>query len=151
MLRLPLCGLNAQSNTGRCSGLRPLLNGLAVFLNVFNRVEFLDVRDDVLDFRLAVTEPAQRIRHAAIDDLQHAAAGEQFVFHERDVGFDAGRVAIHQERNGAGRREHGDLRVAIAVLPALGQRAVPGLARLVLEIIEFLARLDCLRRRRGAV
>ena len=72
--------------------------------------------------------------------------GEQFVFHQRDVGFDAGGVAVHEERDGAGRRQHGDLRVAIAMLPASLQRAVPAVARFFLQIIEFLARLNLLRR-----
>ena len=79
------------------------------------------------DFRLVVTEPAQRVGHAAVDDLQHAAAGEQFVFHQRDVGFDAGGVAVHQEGDGAGRREHGDLRVAVAVLLAAWRARGPSI------------------------
>ena len=119
-----------------------LRRAVAATINVFNRVEFFDVRDDVFDFLRAVAETAQRIGHAAIDDFQHAAAGEELVFYQRDVGFDAGRIAVHQERDGAGRGEHGDLRVAAAVLAAFGERAFPGFARLVLQIIEFLARLD---------
>ena len=118
MLRLPRYGLNAQSKTGKCSGLRPLGDAFAVLLDVFDGVEFFDVRDDAFDFLRAIAEPAQRIGHAAIDDFQHAAAGEELVFDQRDVGFDAGRIAIHQERNGAGRCEDGDLRVAVAVLAA---------------------------------
>ena len=69
----------------------------------------------------------------AIHDLQHAAAGEQFVFHQRDVGLDPGRVAIHQERDRAGRREHGDLRVAITVLLPSSQRADPSNCALLLS------------------
>ncbi len=50
MLRWPRYGLKAQSNTAKCSGLRPLRTVGAVFLrHVFNRVVFLDVRDDAFD------------------------------------------------------------------------------------------------------
>ena len=62
-----------------------------------------------------VTEFFQRRFDRLIDDFQHAAAGEQFVFYQRDVRFDAGRVAIHQETDRAGGRENGDLRVAITM------------------------------------
>src|ERR1035437_5022019 len=117
-------------------------NGRTIFLNVFNRVAFFDVRDDFGDGGRIITEAEQRIWHAAIDDFQHPAACEQFVFHQRDVGFNAGRVAIHQKRNRAGRREHGDLRVAVAVLTSFGERAVPAFARFGFEIIEFRARLN---------
>jgi len=68
-----------------------------------------NMRDDGGNFLLGITKSAQRIGHAAINDFQHAAAGEQFVFHERNVGFHAGGVAVHQERDRAGGREHGDL------------------------------------------
>jgi hypothetical protein len=73
------------------------------------------VRDDALDLLGIVTELFQRRLHRLVNDLQHAAAGEQLVFHQRDVGLDPGGVAIHQEADRAGRREHGDLRVAITV------------------------------------
>ena len=80
------------------------------------------MRDDALDLLGVVTEFFQRGFDRLVDDLEHAAAGEQFVFHQRDVRLDAGRVAIHQETDRAGRREHGDLRVAITVsLAELGR------------------------------
>ena len=75
-------------------------------------------------------------RHRLVDDLQHAAAGEQLVFHQRDVGLDAGGVAIHEEADGAGGREHGDLRVAVAVLAGRSASArSQQSARLVLEVM----------------
>jgi len=84
----------------------------------------VDVRHDVRSLLLGVAQFPQRHRHGAIDDLQHAPAGEQLVFHERDVGFNARRVAIHHERNGARRRQHGDLGIAIAEAPAQLDRFV---------------------------
>ena len=62
-----------------------------------------------------------------IDDLQHAAADELLVLDQRDVGLDAGGVAIHHEGDGAGGREDGDLGVAVAVLLAEGVGLVPHL------------------------
>ncbi len=74
----------------------------------------------------AVAEHAQRFRHRAVDDLEVAAAGELLELDQREVGLDAGGVAVHHEADGAGRRDHGRLRVAEAVLGAERQRAVPG-------------------------
>ena len=53
-----------------------------------------------------------------VDDLEQAAADEALVLDDRDVGLDAGRVAVHEERDRAGRREHRGLAVAEAVLLA---------------------------------
>ena len=80
-----------------------------------------------------VAERCSACWHRAIDDLQHAAAGEQLVFHQRDVGLDAGRVAIHEEGDRAGRREHGDLRVAIAVLLTESRAPIPSRRALLLS------------------
>ena len=77
----------------------------------------------------AVAEVAQRRLDALVGDLEVAAAGELLELHQREVGLDAGGVAVHQQADGAGRREHRRLGVAVAVLLAAGQRAVPGLAR----------------------
>ena len=67
---------------------------------------------DLVDFGLAIAERAQAFGHGAVDDLEIAAAGEFLEFDEREIGLDAGRVAIHHEADGAGRRDHADLRVA---------------------------------------
>ena len=84
------------------------------------------IGDDLGDLALAVAEHAQRFRHGAVDDLEVAAAGELLEFHQREVGLDAGGVAIHHQADGAGRRDHARLRVAIAVRFAERERAVPG-------------------------
>ena len=68
----------------------------------------------------------KRFRHGAVDDLEVAAAGELLELHQREVGLDAGGVAIHDEADRAGRRDDGGLRVAVAVLLAELERAVPG-------------------------
>ena len=119
MLRLPRYALNAQSNTSRCSGFRPLATVLPSSSTSSIVSNFSMCAMMFLISLGVVAEALQRFGHGAIDDLQHAAAREEFVFHQRDVGFDAGRVAIHEERDGAGRGEHGDLRIAVAVLLCL--------------------------------
>ena len=89
-----------------------------------------------------VAEIDERGSHRLVDDLEHAAAGEQLVFDQRDVGLDAGGIAIHEEPDGAGGREDGDLGIAVAVLSAERERAVPAADGLLLEEGETLAGLD---------
>ncbi len=81
---------------------------------------------DLGDFGGRVAEHAQRFRHRAVDDLEVAAAGELLEFDEREVGLDAGGVAVHDQADGAGRRHHRHLRIAEAVRRALLDHAVPG-------------------------
>ena len=81
---------------------------------------------DLGDLGFAVAERAQRIGHGPVDDLEVAAAGELLELHEREVGLDAGGVAIHHEADRAGGRDDGGLRVAVAVRLAELQRPVPG-------------------------
>ena len=77
---------------------------------------------------LAVAERAERHGQALVDDLEVAAARELLELDEREVGLDAGRVAVHDEADGARGREDGHLGIAIAVRLAKGHRAVPRLA-----------------------
>src|SRR5207245_8532234 len=114
----------------------------STLFDVFDGVELLNVRDDVLDFLGAVAQAPERLRHGTVHNLQHAAPGEQFVFHQRDVRFHPGGVAVHEEGDGAGRREHRDLGISIALLPSEGERPVPTFAGLFLEVMKFLARLN---------
>ena len=81
---------------------------------------------DLRDLAFAIAERAQRLGHRAVDDLPVAAAGELLEFHQREIGLDAGGVAIHHKADGAGRRHHRGLRVAVAVGFAELERLVPG-------------------------
>ena len=63
-----------------------------------------------------------------VDDLEVAAAGQLLELHQREVGLDAGGVAVHHQADGAGRRDHGGLGVAVAVLLAERDGVVPGAA-----------------------
>src|SRR5262249_4584599 len=84
------------------------------------------IDDDVLDLAGGVAQHPQRFRNGAIDNLEIAAAGELFELDQREIRLNAGGVAIHYEADGAGRRDHRDLRIAKAVLLAERKCAFPG-------------------------
>ena len=75
------------------------------------------------------------------------AADELLVLDERDVRLDAGGVAIHHEADGAGRREHGGLRVAVAVLLAELDALVPDVLGVLEQILGHVRAVDVLERR----
>ena len=100
----------------------------------FDRVLGVDVVEDPPDLRLVVAELPQRHRHGPVDDLEHPAAGELLVLHQRDVGLDARGVAVHHEGDRAGRGQHGHLAVAVAVLAAHLEALVPDRAGLVEQV-----------------
>ena len=103
----------------------------------FNGAGGVDVADDGVDLVVVVAELEERGGYGVVDDFDHAAADELLVLDEGEIGLDAGGVAIHHEADGAGGREHGDLRVAIAVLLAVGESLVPALAAGVDEGVEL--------------
>ena len=78
------------------------------------------------DFRLLVAERAQGQRHCAIDDPEIAAAGQLLELDQGEIRFDSSGVAIHDQADGAGRRDHRGLRVSVAMGLAHLQRPVPG-------------------------
>ena len=87
----------------------------------------VDVADDGVGLLVRVRELEQRRGDGLVDDFDHAAADQLFVFHQSQIGLDAGGVAIHHEADGAGGREDGDLGVAVAELFAVGESFVPAL------------------------
>src|SRR6185437_9336963 len=84
---------------------------------------------DVGDLLLVIAERAQSLGHGAVDDLEIAPARELLELDQSEVGLDAGRVAIHDEADRASRRDHRNLRVAIAMSLAESERVAPGGAR----------------------
>ena len=106
----------------------------------------VDVLDDVVDLRARVAQPLERHGDRLVDDLHHPAADELLVLDQRDVRLDAGGVAVHHEADGAGRRQHGGLRVAVAEVLAELHRIVPGLLGGVVEIGGDVLRVDVLDR-----
>ena len=119
---------------------------IAIFLHVLNRIEFLDVADDSFHLPRRIAQPRQPFRHSAIDNLEQAAAGQQLVFHQRNVRLDAGCVTVHQKSNCARRRKYCYLCIPVTRLLSFFERALPTFARLFLQIIEFGAWLNCLYR-----
>ena len=87
----------------------------------------IDVGDNLLHLRGRVAQLDERGGDGIVDDLDDAAAHQFLVLDEREIGLDAGGVAIHHEADGAGGRDHGDLRVAIAALPPAFVSVVPAL------------------------
>ena len=81
-------------------------------------------------------------RHRAVDDLEVAAAGELLELHQREVRLDARGVAVHDQTDGAGGRDHGGLRVAVAVELAQLQRLVPGLRRQSQTLVRAVAMIE---------
>ena len=65
--------------------------------------------------------------------LMSSAAHQLLVLDERQIGLDAGGVAIHHEADGAGGGDHGHLGVAVSVTPAGFVGIVPALLRALIE------------------
>ena len=101
----------------------PISDGVVDARGVAERAVADGVGDDLVDLRRAVAERFQRRRDRAVDDLEVAAAGQLLELHQREVGLDAGGVAVHHQADRAGRRDHRRLGVAVAVL--LAQLAAP--------------------------
>ena len=97
----------------------------------------VDVADDGVDLIVVISKLEERGRYGVVDDLDHSAANQLLVLDQRKIGLDAGRVAIHHEADGAGRREHRDLRVAVAMPLAVRERLIPAVAAGVDEGIEL--------------
>ena len=87
------------------------------------------VGNDLANLRRRVAKRLQRLRHRPVDDLEVPAAGQLLELHQGEVGLDAGGVAVHDEADGAGGRDHRRLGVAVSVLLAEFHRAVPGALR----------------------
>ena len=75
-----------------------------------------------------IAEVDQGRAERLVGDLEISAAGELLEFDEGEIGLDAGGVAIHEQADGAGGGDDGGLGVAIAVLFAEDQGAVPAFA-----------------------
>ncbi len=83
------------------------------------------VARDGADRFVVIAQRLQRRRGHAVDDLEVTAAGQLLEFDQREIGLDSGGVAVHHQTDRAGRRDHGGLRVAIAVPLAKLERLVP--------------------------
>ena len=125
MERVPFCGPEAAIEHRQVLGLQ--------VRRAFDGAGGIDVADDLLHLLGRVAQLDERLRHGVVDDLDDAAAHQFLVLHQRQVGLDAGGVAIHHEADGAGGRDHGHLRVAVAVAAAGFVGLVPALLRALVE------------------
>src|SRR6266404_3088171 len=82
----------------------------------FGGAVLINVGDDLARLFRRIAKFYHCLGNSVVDDLDQAAAHKLFIFHEREVGLDAGRVAIHHEANGAGGSKNGDLGILEAVL-----------------------------------
>ena len=105
---LALLGLEGAVEHGQVLGLE--------IRRALYRVVLVDVGRDRVGLGVAVAEAAQRVRNGVVDDLEQPAADQLLVLDQRDIGLHTGRVTVHQKGDGAGWRQHGGLRVAVAVL-----------------------------------
>ncbi len=125
-----LVGLEGAVEDRQVLGLEVTADGLSgLFVDyILDGIVFLDVGEDVGDFRFRVSEILQCRGDGLVDNFQHTSAGQQFVFHQGDVGFDSGGITVHQETDRAGGRKQGDLGVAVAELFAFFEGGIPGFA-----------------------
>src|ERR1700733_1773898 len=93
----------------------------------FDGARSVNVADDGVSLLVRVSELEQRRGHSVVDDLDHAAANQLLVFHQREVRLNASSIAVHHETDGTGGSEHGDLAVAIAELFAVSESFIPAL------------------------
>ena len=78
------------------------------------------------DFVFAIAQRAECARNGLVDDLEVTATGELLELDEGEVGFDAGRVAVHDEADRAGGGDDGSLGVTEAVLLTKRDGLIPG-------------------------
>ena len=94
-----------------------------------------------------VPELVECSRHGLVDELHRAPADELLRLHERELGLDAGRVAVHHEADRAGGCQHRGLRVPEAVHLAERDRLVPRLLRRREHGLGHELRIDLVGRR----
>ena len=63
----------------------------------FDGASRADIADDGIGLIMRVSQLEQCRWHSVVHDLDHAAADQLLVFHQRQVGLDAGGIAIHKK------------------------------------------------------
>ena len=111
-----------------------------------DRVVLVDVALDLGHLGLRVTQGPERHRHRLVDDRHRAAADQLLELDQREVRLDPGRVAVHQEADRSGRGQHRRLGVAVAVLIAEVDRAVPLIPGRLQQILRNAFGLDLIGR-----
>src|SRR5437879_12364276 len=97
------------------SGRERAIENMQVFLfevrGTLYGVVVFEMLENLAGLGLGIAELCQRFGNGVVDDLDHAASYEPLVFDNGNVGFDAGGVAVHHERDRSRRRYIGYLGV----------------------------------------
>ena len=89
------------------------------------------VRDNIVNLVFVVTEILQRQWNRLVDDLEVTTARKLLELHQCEVWLNARGVTVHHQTDGPRRRNHSGLSVAVTVLFATFECAIPrGLGRL---------------------
>ena len=80
---------------------------------------------DVLDLGGGVAQAHEGFGNGPVHQLEVAAPGQLLELHQGEVRLHARGVAVHEQADGAGGRQHGHLGIAVAVPFAQGQGPVP--------------------------
>ena len=110
----------------------------------------VDVADDGVGLVVGVAQLEQRGGDGVVDDLDHAAADQLLVLHQRQVGLDAGGVAVHHEADGAGGRQHCDLARCGSRAFRRGRGLRPSIACWLRRAVRDVGLVDVVDAMRGA-
>jgi len=102
---------------------------------VFDGLVLVDIVANGLDVIRVVAQPFEGHGNGPVDQLEHAAAGQELVLDQGDVRLDPRRVAVHQEADRPGRRQDRRLGVAETHLAAGVERLVPGVFGRVSQVV----------------
>src|ERR1700676_4137884 len=131
----PFVGLERTIEDWQMLRSEPALENALTFGNryVFDRIMFIDVRENLFGLLRRVTQFLQGCSHRLVDNLEHASSSQKLVLYQRDIRFNARRVAIHQEPDRSGRCENGHLRIPESIGSALPNGVIPNLLCFFLE------------------
>ncbi len=90
-----------------------------------DRPVLIHVGEDLLDLLVVVPERVERQRYGPVDDRHLSAADELLELDQREVGFNACGVTIHQKADSSGGGNDHGLCIAIAICLASSDRLVP--------------------------
>ena len=72
-----------------------------------------EMRDNRLSLLERIAQFLQSLAHTLVHNFHVAAASQFLKLHEREFGFNPCRIAVHQKRDGASRRDNANLGVPI--------------------------------------
>src|SRR6267143_5607871 len=103
--------------------------------STLNRVVILKIAQNLVGLGERVSQSPQGFWNCTVCDLDYSTADQPLVLDEGDVRLDAGRVAVHHERDRPRRRDDGYLRVLETEPLAQRQSLIPRAYRGVNQIL----------------